>query len=430
MKDVVKYLENNKRWLIDKLMEIVSANTINTPPYGNENNGQKIIENIFKNMGLEIDRFSPDDVPGFKEDKTYLKGRDYARRDNLVGFLGKGKKKTLIFNGHIDTVPSQNFEWKITKPFEPKLIDGKIYGLGAYDMKGGIISSIFALKSIIDLDIPIEGKVIIESVVDEEFGGANGSLACIKKGYKGDFAIITEPTNMDICITNVSSAVAVIKITGDSGIKYFASETEGVNSILLASALINTLKDYEDFLNSLKNKKYDVYKKIDKPIKFLFSDIKAGEINSDKIITTPKECLLRIYTMNYPDAGEDKFSDMMLLFLKKYPDIYKYIENGQITFSKKYRFIEGGDFDLNISNNKDFINKIIGNAKSLTGRKLNLGASLGGTDFFAFSNYGNTPVIVLGPGGGNCHAPDEYVNLKDLLDLSKIYASLIYDYCC
>lgn len=58
MKDkIVSYIENNKKWLIDKMMEIVAANTINTPPYGNENNGQEIIEKIFKNMGLEVDRF-------------------------------------------------------------------------------------------------------------------------------------------------------------------------------------------------------------------------------------------------------------------------------------------------------------------------------------------------------------------------------------
>ena len=234
---------------------------------------------------------------------------------------------------------------------------------------------------------------------------------------------------MDICITNVSSAVAVIKITGDSGLKYIASETEGVNSILLASRLINALKNYEDFLNSLKNK-YDMYKKIDKPIKFLFSDIKAGEIGCDKIITIPKECLLRIYTMNYPDVGEDKFTDMMFLFLKKYPDIYKYFENGQLSFIKKYRFVEGGNFDLNVDDNKEFINKIIKNGEELVNKKLEINAMLGGSDFFAFSNYGNTPVVVLGPGGGNCHAADEYVNLEDLLDLSKIYAALIYDYCC
>lgn len=410
-------------------MEIVSANTINSPPSGKENNGQEIIEKIFKGMNLTIDRFSPDEVKGFKESKVYLKGRDYTNRDNIVGLVGEGKKKILIFNGHMDTVPSHIFKWTKTKPFEPKLIDGKIYGLGACDMKGGIISSIFALKTILDLNIPIKGKVIIESVVDEEFGGANGSLACIKKGYRGDFAIITEPTVMKVCVSNVSSRIMEIKITGDSGLMYAGTDTEVVNSMFLGAKLITALKDYEDYLNSIKNE-YDIYKTIDKPIKFLFSDIKAGEIAPDKIITTPEECLIRIYMMNYPDKSKDKFTDMMITFLKNYPDIYRYIENGSIVFGEKNRFIEGGDFNLAVDDNKEFINKIVENGKRLINRDLNISAMLGGTDFFAFSNYGNTPVVVFGPGGGNCHAADEYVNLKDILDLSKIYAGLIFEYCC
>ncbi len=426
---IIEYIDNNKKWIIDSMMKIISANTINTPPYGNENNGQKIIEKIFKNIGLGIDRFSPDEVSGFKDSKVYLKGRDYTNRDNLVGFIGKGEKKTLIFNGHIDTVPSHVFKWTKTKPFDAKLIDGKIYGLGACDMKGGIISSIFALKAILDFNIPIKGKVIIESVVDEEFGGANGSLACVKRGYTGDFVVIPEPSVMKICISNVSSRVMEIKITGDKGLMYAGTNVEGVNSMLLGARLIIALKDYENFLNSLKDK-YEIYKRIDKPIKFLFSDIKAGEIGPDKIITTPQECLIRVYMMNYPDISKDKFTDMMLSFLKNYPSIYKYIENGSVVFSEKYRFIEGGVLDLTVGNNKDFINKIIENGKKLANRELEISAMLGGTDFFAFSNYSNTPVVVLGPRGGNCHAADEYVNLEDLLDLSKIYAGLIYDYCC
>ena len=304
---IIEYIDNNKRWIIDSMMKIISANTINTPPYGNENNGQKIIEKIFKNIGLEIDRFSPDEVNGFKESKVYLKGRDYTNRDNLVGFIGKGEKKTLIFNGHIDTVPSHVFKWTKTKPFDARLIDGKIYGLGACDMKGGIISSIFALKAILNLNIPIKGKVIIESVVDEEFGGANGSLACVKRGYTGDFAVIPEPSVMKICISNVSSRVMEIKITGDKGLMYAGTNVEGVNSMLLGAGLIIALKDYENFLNSLKDK-YDIYKRIDKPIKFLFSDIKAGEIGPDKIITTPQECLIRVYMMNYHEGFQSNFN--------------------------------------------------------------------------------------------------------------------------
>jgi len=262
-----------------------------------------------------------------------------------------------------------------------------------------------------------------------EFGGANGSIACVKKGYKADFAIIAEPTSMDICISNVSSKVVNIKISGDTGLKYLGSGIESTNSILLAKKLIDVLEDYENYLNSLKDK-FGIFNKLYKPIRFLFSDIKAGEIGLDKIVTTPSECLLRVYLMNYPEIDKEEFNNMMFSFMKRYPDIYKYIENGSITFNDEYRFIEGGIFDIDIERNKEFISKIVRNGIELTDQKLKTSAMLGGTDFFAFSNYGNTPVIVLGPGGGNCHAANEYVNLDDLLQLSKIYGGLIYDYCC
>jgi acetylornithine deacetylase len=197
----------------------------------------------------------------------------------------------------------------------------------------------------------------------------------------------------------------------------------------LGANLIVALKDYENYLNSLKDK-YIIFEKIDKPMRFLFSDINAGEIGTDKIVTNPEECLIRLYMMNYPDIDENSFNDMMFSFLKNYKEIYKYIEDGSITFTKQFRFIEGGNLDLSVDKNKDFLNNIIKNGEKLTNRKLNISAMLGGTDFFAFNNYGNTPAVVFGPGGGNCHAPDEYVYLKDLLDLSKIYAWLIYYYCC
>jgi Acetylornithine deacetylase/Succinyl-diaminopimelate desuccinylase and related deacylases len=433
---IIDYINNNSEWLIDTMKVIVSADTINNPPNGNENNGQSIVEKIFKDMKLKIDRFSPDRVRSFKKSEVYLKGRDYSNRENIVGYTGKGQKKTLIFNGHIDTVPTHFFNWTKTKPFELKIINGKIYGLGVCDMKGGLTSFIFALKTILDLNIDIKGKVILESVVDEEFGGGNGSLACVKKGYEGDFAIIAEPTSMSIGVSNVSSQAFDIRIIGDAGLMYIGRNgLKGANSILLSANLIKALKDYEDYLNT-KKYEYEIFKNIEKPIKFLFSDIKAGEINPNRVFTAPEECLIRVYIENYPNVGKDEFTEMMLLFLNRYPDIYKYIENGSIViqtskvYGGKHRFIEGGDFSLDIDNNKKFINKIIENGIKLTNRKLNISAMLGGTDFFAFSNYSNTPVIVLGPGGGNCHAANEYVNLKDLLDLSKIYAGLIYDYCC
>lgn len=426
---ITKYVDSNKEWLIKNIFDLISRNTINSPPYGNENNGQEVVERIFKEIGLNTDRFSPDDITELKNKSYFLKDRVYKNRDNIVGYIGANKGFTIIFNGHIDTVPSDIFEWKKCPPFQPKLIGNIIYGLGACDMKSGIITSIFALKIIKDLGIDIKGRVIIESVVDEEFGGANGSLACISKGYKGDLAIITEPNSMNLCLGNVCSKTLLLKVNGYGGLNYFGEKKNIANPITLMSKLLLAIKDYEDYLNSLKFN-YPLFKNIKKPFNFLFSDIKAGEIGPNKIMTTPNQCLARIYIMNYPDIKNNEFNSMLISFLKKYPDIKSALRNKIIQIEDYSRFIEGGEINLKNKNIKMIINKTKQIAQELTGRNLKTGISLGGTDFFTFNNYGKTPCIVLGPSGGNLHAADEYVYLNDLLDLSKIFAGLIYSYCC
>ena len=78
-KKITDYIEKNKDWLINKVIELTSVDTINAPPKGNENNGQKLIEEIFLEMGLETDRFSPDDIPGLKEKHYYLHCGLYRR---------------------------------------------------------------------------------------------------------------------------------------------------------------------------------------------------------------------------------------------------------------------------------------------------------------------------------------------------------------
>ncbi len=170
---------------------------------------------------------------------------------------------------------------------------------------------------------------------------------------------------------------------------------------------------------------------MESPIRFLFSDIKAGDLGDDKIVTTPEDCQLRVYLIDYPDINEKKFYNRLLSFLKKESSLSGYIDDGSIILELNvHRFIEGGTVDLADDRNQEFVNKIIENSWIYSKRKLKTSAFLGGTDFFAFNNYGDTPAIVFGPGGGNCHAADEYVNVKDLMDISKIYAGLIYDYCC
>jgi len=424
-----KYIDENFDWLKNNLKLLIREKSINIPPKGLEDNAQKIIENIFISLGLNIDKFSPDNVKDFKDSEAYLKGRDYNNRHNIIGYIGDDRGKILIFNGHIDTVPSNEFNWRKTKPFSPLIEGNKMYGLGSGDMKGGLITTIFALKSIIDLGIKIKGKVIIQSVVDEEFGGGNGTISCIKMGYVGDFAIIPEPTFMDLEISNISSEVLIFNIKGDEGINYIEKNKEAINPIIVCGELITILREFENYLNSLK-KEYNLYKDIKKPINFLFSDINAGENRIDKVITNPSLCTLRVYLMNYPEKSKEEFENQLMNFIKKYPNIYKYFEDSHIEYFTLNRFIEGMNFNLNTDENKKFIEIIQNNSREVLNKPLNKSAFLSGSDAFAFPKFGKTNAILLGPGGGNFHAADEFVYLDDLKNLSKIFARLIFDLCC
>ncbi|MCL6087715.1 MAG: M20/M25/M40 family metallo-hydrolase [Actinobacteria bacterium] len=425
---IIKYIDNNKKWLFETLLEIISKDTINRLNSGNENNGQDLVENIFRKMNLKIDRFSPDEVKGLKKHPAYLAGRNYSNRDNIVGYIGNNSKKTIIFSSHIDTVPTENLNWTKSGPLSPKIIGDKIYGIGALDMKGGLAASIFALKTIIDLGIDIDGRVILESVIDEEFGGANGTLACITRGYEGDFAIIPEPTGMNICPVCISQKLFSIEIRGKVGVKMDSgsNENEPDNPIFLANKLINALLEYENYLNSLKHN-HLFYKDQGKPIFFIASGIRSGVIEEDRLWTTPDILNLNLAVRNYPDGceTEELFDKKLYEFLFRDTLLNKKIKDGTITFNKHYRFFPGPRFNINSKKNKQYLNILIESGKDTTNKELKIsGANFAG-DLFMFNNFSSTPAVFFGPGGGNAHTADEFVYADDIVNLSKVFAYFV-----
>ena len=103
-------------------------------------------------------------------------GRDYANRPNVTSQIdGKGEGRSLLLSGHIDTVPLGTTDWSYD-PFGAVVEDGKLYGLGSFDMKGGVAALLSAVRVIKELDIPLAGDLIAETVVDEHRDTALGSF--------------------------------------------------------------------------------------------------------------------------------------------------------------------------------------------------------------------------------------------------------------
>ncbi|MCX6383105.1 MAG: M20/M25/M40 family metallo-hydrolase, partial [Actinobacteria bacterium] len=204
-KEINDFVERNRDEILQVLSELVQIRTENIPPCGNEKKGQEYLYNKLTEFIPEkdIEVFDTDEIEGIKEHPLFFPTIDgmkrrYKGRPNLVATLrGMGGGSSLVLSGHVDTVPAGEEHWKIfDDPFSGKIKNGKLYGRGSMDMKGGLVASLFAIKCVTELGLGLKGDVFFESVVDEEYGGVNGTLACRLRYPNIDFAILSEPSGL------------------------------------------------------------------------------------------------------------------------------------------------------------------------------------------------------------------------------------------
>lgn len=118
-------------------------------------------------------------------------------RVSVVGRLrGSRPGQSLMLNAHADTVDAGGME----APFSGEIRDGRVYGRGAYDMKGGLAAMMAAVKALADAGCPHGGEVLVAAVADEEYASL-GTQDLVTR-YRPDAAIVTEPTALDICLAH------------------------------------------------------------------------------------------------------------------------------------------------------------------------------------------------------------------------------------
>ena len=117
----------------------------------------------------------------------------FPDRPNLTGSWAGSDERSMVINGHVDVVPEGDRRQWSHDPFGGELEDGRLYGRGALDMKGGLAAGIAAARAIRKAGVALEGRFDIHAVVDEEAGGF-GSRAIVDGGYRAAAALIPEPT--------------------------------------------------------------------------------------------------------------------------------------------------------------------------------------------------------------------------------------------
>ena len=389
---IIDRIEKSKNEQIKFLQELVQTKSINpnvsdptkSSPYDPiELEIAELIFNKLEEIGLQ---------PKFE-------GISHSR-PNVVCEFGQGKK-TLIFNGHMDTVPPAR-QWNFN-PFLGTIKNGKLYGSGALDMKSALCCYIFMAKALLKFEKELNGKILLQFVIDEEPMAASyfGTRYLLEKGYIGDAAIIGEPGARKITIGNRGGYRFKIQVFGDAvhtGSREWEKKKKGLNAIHEMTKVINALQNFK-----FPSKEHPIFPKRKNVLTFP-TLIKGGKA----INIVPDSC--------------EAFGDARILpgITKEF--IEKELRKRINKLGVKYKITPIVYVPAVFINPKEEIVQVLKNTTKQILKKTLITEGAGPwSDMWMFIEKG-IPAVNFGCDGEGMHDKNEYVEIKSVIDVTKIYS--------
>ncbi|WP_260853969.1 ArgE/DapE family deacylase [Paraburkholderia sp. BCC1886] len=333
--------------------------------------------------------------------------------------------RSVLFNGHLDVVPTGPAELWSEPPFESKLHDGWIYGRGAGDMKAGIVCALAAFKALRELGVQPAANVGFNGVLEEEYTG-NGTLATVSalrhaintaKLTAFDAVLIPEPTHQKLSSAQLGVFWMTVEVVGKPS--HAAYMQDGVSPLEAAQHFIAALKELEAELNLPENR-HPLYRDHPHPINFNIGQLHAGEWNS----SVPSTCEIGLRLSCYPNTDIDEAKrqaeaciETARLALNQ-PDI-------RVNVSYEGFHAPGCEYDLDA----EPIQLLGAMHESVNGAPIERVALTATTDGRHFRKMLDVPVTNYGPIARSVHGFDESVSLASMIEVTEIFARFIVEWC-
>ena len=372
----------------------------------------------FRERGLEVDAWAATAT----EMRPYLEHvgeqSGYEGRLNVVGLQrGKGAGRSILLNAHIDTVPEGDHKLWTQPPYLANLAHGRVYGRGSCDMKGGLTTHLAALDALRDAGIDLAGDVTVAATVGEEDGGL-GALSTVLRGYRADAALVTEPTRLALVTACEGSLVFRLTITGRSA--HAATRDEGVSALEKFVPLFNDLMAFERERNAaLRHPLYDMF-----PNKV---PINVGVVRAGNWASTVPEILEAEIRVGFlPGEELEPFKRLVSqrIMAAAQRDPWLRLHPPVLTFF-------GGQFiAAETPSDAPICGAIRAAHRRVTGTDAATQAATYGADMRHFIVFGGMPCVMYGAGDIRlAHAPDEYLEVDQLLTAVKVVAGVLVEWC-
>ncbi|MBN1969189.1 MAG: ArgE/DapE family deacylase, partial [Candidatus Delongbacteria bacterium] len=367
---------------------------------------------------IKIDSVNPSLVQGAKGEKEiaeYIAGwlkslglktridEVIKGRYNTVGILeGTGEGKSLMLNGHTDTV---GYDYMTIDPLKPTIKNGKLYGRGSVDMKGGLAASLSAVKAIVDSGIKLEGNLVVAAVCDEEY--ASIGTEHLMQNTKVDTAIVGEPS--DLQILRCHKGFAWVKIETKGLAAHGSLWQSGVDAITKMGKVLNGIEELDKNLKK-------TYHELTGPASIHSSLIEGGL----GLSTYPDKCVLQVERRLIPSETikdvEQEFQTMLEKIKQLDP---KFNAEYEITFHRN---------PMDVPAESEICKTIIKASEKALGFKP---AFIGGSAWLDTQIIWEKgiPAVVYGPSGEGAHAAVEWVDLQTVIDAAKVQELTIREFC-
>ena len=400
---------------VDLLHRLVSVPSVT----GSEEAVQLVVAAAMAEVGFDdVDVWEPDPAEMAAHAESIGEIASFAGRPNVVGTRnGSGGGRSLVLNAHIDTVDNGDPAFWTTDPLGGEVRDGRLYGRGSCDMKGGLVSELIALRALREAGVELAGTVKVQSVISEEDGGA-GTLAAILRGHTGDAAIITEPTQSSLVTAQGGSLVFRLTVTGKSA--HACVRDEGVSAIEKFALLHRALLDHEAAHHAAID--HPLYRPLPNraPInigtvragtwpssvaELLVAEGRAGLVPGESLQGTREAMMAAIAAVVDADP-----------WLSEHPPVVEW-------FSGQFSAAE-------VDPASEVVTTLAGAHRAVTGADAPIEGVTYGADMRHFIDTAKMPCVMYGAGDvRKAHHADEFVPIDELLTVAKSLAVAMVAWC-
>ncbi|WP_174727083.1 acetylornithine deacetylase [Mesobacillus harenae] len=416
LKDLINEIEKREGELVHLLETLIRFKTP-APPARNTEEGQQFIASFLKKKGFEVDMW--DVYPGDPNVVGTLKG------------VQSSQYKSLIINGHMDVAEVNEGEEWTSDPFTPLVQNGMVIGRGAADMKGGLAGALFAIQLLHESGIQLPGDLTFQSVIGEEVGEA-GTLECGKRGYKADFALVVDTSDLHI---QGQGGVITGWITV-KGKKTYHDATRkdmihaggnlfGASAIEKMMKIIQGLQDLER--NWAVMKSYPGYPAGTNTINPAV--IEGGR----HAAFIADQCRLWITVHFYPNETHEQVAKEVEQHIQTIANADLWLRENPPTFEwgGSSMIEEQGEIfpSLEVDSNHPAVRSLVNSHETILNEKAIVDVSPTVTDGGWFGDAG-IPAAIYGPGTlRHAHAVNEQVSIEQLIQYTKVVLTFIYQWC-